>query len=159
MCASCGGRPVVRAQLSVPAPDAPAGLRAHTRHCQAHTCRPLTVILLPSIPTHPPQCHNPPASAPHPHALPTHRLATPPTTHHRWPASTTATAADPQVHQILKQIVTLAANAPETKDLVRFFNLKSELINEAATTLGEAPPARLQRSRGRGGERGVHSFL
>eukprot|EP00198_Chlamydomonas_reinhardtii_P011594 XP_001700931.1 dynamin-related GTPase [Chlamydomonas reinhardtii] len=40
-----------------------------------------------------------------------------------------------QVHQILKSIVTLAVNTPECRDLARFFNLKSEIINHAASTL------------------------
>lgn len=41
------------------------------------------------------------------------------------------------MHQILKSIVTLAVNTPECRDLARFFNLKSEIINHAASTLGE----------------------
>ncbi len=40
------------------------------------------------------------------------------------------------MHQILKAIVTLAVNTPECRDLARFFNLKSEIINHAAATLG-----------------------
>lgn len=40
------------------------------------------------------------------------------------------------MHQILKAIVTLAVNTPECRDLARFFNLKSEIINHASATLG-----------------------
>lgn len=39
------------------------------------------------------------------------------------------------VHQIMKQIVTMAINTPECSDLARFFNLKAEIINSASTTL------------------------
>lgn len=46
-----------------------------------------------------------------------------------------AFAAVEQVHQILKAIVTLAVNTPECRDLARFFNLKSEIINHASATL------------------------
>mmetsp|Transcript_14458 Transcript_14458/g.31336 ORF Transcript_14458/g.31336 Transcript_14458/m.31336 type:complete len:628 (+) Transcript_14458:150-2033(+) len=40
-----------------------------------------------------------------------------------------------QVHQIMKQIVTMAINTPECSDLARFFNLKAEIINNAGVTL------------------------
>jgi hypothetical protein len=43
----------------------------------------------------------------------------------------------PQVHQILKHIVTLAVNHPACADLQRFFNLKAEVVANAANTLGE----------------------
>lgn len=39
------------------------------------------------------------------------------------------------VHQIMKQIVTMAINTPECSDLARFFNLKAEMINNASNTL------------------------
>lgn len=39
------------------------------------------------------------------------------------------------VHQIMKQIVTMAINTPECGDLARFFNLKAEIINSASGTL------------------------
>ena len=48
-----------------------------------------------------------------------------------------ALVAVEQVHQILKQIVTMAVNTPECRDFARFFNLKQEVIVNAATTLGE----------------------
>ena len=41
-----------------------------------------------------------------------------------------------QVHQIMKQIVTMAVAQPECRDLARFFNLKAEMINNAAVALG-----------------------
>lgn len=37
-----------------------------------------------------------------------------------------------QVHQILKQIVTMALNHPDCRDLARFFNLKAEIMVSAA---------------------------
>ncbi|KAJ9506686.1 hypothetical protein QJQ45_005482 [Haematococcus lacustris] len=40
-----------------------------------------------------------------------------------------------QVHQILKHIVTLAINHPSCADLQRFFNLKAEVVANAADTL------------------------
>ena len=41
-----------------------------------------------------------------------------------------------QVHVILKSIVTTALNSPECRDLARFANLKSEIVTNAAKTLG-----------------------
>ncbi|MEW5315614.1 MAG: hypothetical protein WDW38_007029 [Sanguina aurantia] len=46
-----------------------------------------------------------------------------------------AFAAVEQVHQIMKNIVTLALATPECRDVARFFNLKSELIAHASTQL------------------------
>uniref|UniRef100_A0A7S0WQS1 Dynamin GTPase n=1 Tax=Chlamydomonas leiostraca TaxID=1034604 RepID=A0A7S0WQS1_9CHLO len=40
-----------------------------------------------------------------------------------------------QVHQILKNIVTMAINHPDCRDLARFFNLKAEMVANAAGTL------------------------
>ena len=40
------------------------------------------------------------------------------------------------VHQILKQIVTMAVADPKCTDLVRFFNLKAEMLQNASNTLG-----------------------
>lgn len=42
-----------------------------------------------------------------------------------------------QVHQILKQIVTMAINHADVRDITRFFNLKAEIVANAAGTLGE----------------------
>eukprot|EP00798_Chlamydomonas_sp_ICE-L_P025635 gene25635-11293_t len=39
------------------------------------------------------------------------------------------------VHQILKNIMTNAINHPDCRDLARFFNLKAEVLNNAATAL------------------------
>ncbi|MEW5297851.1 MAG: hypothetical protein WDW36_001030 [Sanguina aurantia] len=46
-----------------------------------------------------------------------------------------AFAAVEQVHQIMKNIVTLALATPECRDVARFFNLKSELIAHASAQL------------------------
>ncbi|KAF5836630.1 P-loop containing nucleoside triphosphate hydrolase protein [Dunaliella salina] len=40
-----------------------------------------------------------------------------------------------QVHQILKQIVAMAVNHPDCRDLLRFFNLKAEILANSSTTL------------------------
>lgn len=47
-----------------------------------------------------------------------------------------AFSAIEMVHQILKQIVTMAINHPNCHDIQRFFNLKAEVIAKAADTLG-----------------------
>lgn len=39
------------------------------------------------------------------------------------------------VHQIMKQIVTMAIADPKCQDLTRFFNLKAEMLNNASNTL------------------------
>jgi hypothetical protein len=44
-----------------------------------------------------------------------------------------------QVHIILKSIVTNALNSPDCRDLARFANLKSEIVTNAAKTLGVQP--------------------
>jgi len=40
-----------------------------------------------------------------------------------------------QVHQILKQIVAMAVNHPDCRDLLRFFNLKAEILANSSATL------------------------
>lgn len=73
-----------------------------------------------------------------------------------------------KVHQILKNIVTIAINHPSCSDLARFMNLRSEMVANAAATLGacgrmvwvegwaEASNSRAQEGRGGvGSEAGV----